>query len=61
VKFLIARMIERYDLDKASHQKDRIYLLSPQFVEDKINNFNEYLDDTGFTSRFGLFSGLRKV
>jgi hypothetical protein len=42
VKFLIARIIERYELNKDLDQKDRIYLVSPRFVEDKINKRNEY-------------------
>jgi hypothetical protein len=37
VKILIARIIERYDLNRDLDQKDRIYLVSPQFVEEKIN------------------------
>ena len=37
VKNLIARIIERYDLNRDLDQKDRIYLVSPQFVEEKIS------------------------
>jgi hypothetical protein len=60
VKFLIARIIERYDLNKDLDQKDHIYLVSPQFVEDKINNVMNIPGDIGFTCRLGLFSGLRE-
>jgi hypothetical protein len=61
VKFLIARIIERYELNKDLDQKDRIYLVSPQFVEDKINNVMNIPGDIGYTCRLGLFSGLRLV
>jgi len=60
VKFLIARIIERYDLNKDLDQKDHIYLVSPQFVEDKINNVMDIPGEIGFTCRLGLFSGLRE-
>jgi hypothetical protein len=60
VKFLIAKIIERYDLNKDLDQKDHIYLVSPQFVEDKINNVMNIPGDIGFTCRLGLFSGLRE-
>ena len=39
IKFLIARIIERYGLNRGLDQKDRIYLVNPQFVEEKINHF----------------------
>ncbi len=60
VKNLIMRIIERYDLNKDLDQKDRIYLVSPQFVEDKINKVMNVPGEIGFTCRVGLFSGLRE-
>jgi len=33
VKHLISRIIERYELNKGLDHKDRIYLVSPQFIE----------------------------
>ncbi len=60
VKLLIARIIERYGLNKDLDQKDRIYLVSPQFVEEKIKKIIDIPGDIGFTCRLGLFSGLRE-
>jgi hypothetical protein len=60
VKHLISRIIERYDLNKGLDHKDRIYLVSPQFIEDKIAKVMNILGDIGFTCRIGLFSGLRE-
>ena len=60
VKYLIARIIERYGLNRDLDQKDRIYLVSPQFVEEKIKEILEIPGDIGFTCRLGLFSGLRE-
>jgi hypothetical protein len=37
---------------------EHIYLVSPQFVEDKINNVMNIPGEIGFTCRLGLFSGL---
>lgn len=60
IKFLIARIIERYGLNRGLDQKDRIYLVSPQFVEEKIKKIIDIPGDIGFTCRLGLFSGLRE-
>ena len=60
IKFLIARIIERYGLNRGLDQKDRIYLVSPQFVEEKIKKILDIPGDIGFTCRLGLFSGLRE-
>ena len=60
VKFLIARIIERYDLNKDLDQKDHIYLVSPQFVEEKISKTMNIPGDIGFTCKLGLFSELRE-
>jgi len=49
-----------YDLNKDLDQKDHIYLVSPQFVEEKINKIMNILVDIGFTCRLGLFSRLRE-
>ena len=46
---LIARIIERYDLNRDLDQKDRIYLVSPQFVEEKISKIMRIPGDIGFT------------
>ena len=60
VKQLISRIIERYDLNKNLDMKDRIYLVSPQFVEEKINKIMSISGEIGFTCRLGLFCGLRE-
>ena len=57
---MITRIIERYNLNRDLDQKDRIYLVSPQFVEEKINKVIRMTGDIGFTCKIGLFSGLRE-
>jgi hypothetical protein len=37
--------------------KDRIYLVSPQFVEEKVQKIFELLGEIGFISRLGLVTG----
>jgi intergrase/recombinase len=58
---LIRNIIERYDLNKNLDMKDRIYLVSPQFVEDKIKKIFEITGEIGFTIRMGLLTGLREL
>ncbi|MGC1133496.1 MAG: hypothetical protein WA941_11785 [Nitrososphaeraceae archaeon] len=60
VKQLILRIIERYDLNRNLDMKDRIYLVSPQFVEEKITKIMGIPGDIGFTCRLGLLCGLRE-
>jgi hypothetical protein len=60
IKMLITRIIERYDLNRDLDQKDRIYLVSPQFVEEKINTVVKMSGEIGFICKLGLFSGLRE-
>ena len=60
IKTLIARIIERYDLNRDLDQKDRIYLFSPQFVEEKIDIIVKMSGEIGFICKIGLFSGLRE-
>ena len=40
--------------------KDHIYLVSPQFIEEKIKEIFEMLGEIGFIARIGLLSGLRE-
>ena len=40
--------------------KDKIYLVSPQFIEEKIKKIFEIPGEIGFTARLGLLSGLRE-
>jgi hypothetical protein len=39
---------------------DRIYLFSPQFVEEKVKKIFDLPGEIGFTSRLGLVTGLRE-
>ena len=57
---LIKNIIERYELNKNLDMKDRIYLVSPHFIEEKIKKIMEIPGEIGFTIRLGLFSGLRE-
>ena len=56
---LIREIIERYDLNKDLDMKDRIYLVSPQFVEEKVRKI-ELPREIGFASRLGLVTSLRE-
>jgi intergrase/recombinase len=57
---LIREIIERYDLNRDLDMKDRIYLVSPQFVEEKVRKIFELPGEIGFISRLGLVTGLRE-
>jgi intergrase/recombinase len=57
---LIKQIIERYDLNKDLDMKDRIYLVSPQFIEEKIKKIFEMPGEIGFAVRLGLLTGLRE-
>ena len=57
---LIRNIIERYDLNKNLDMKDRIYLVSPQFVEEKVQKVFELGGDIGFAARIGLLTGLKE-
>ena len=60
VKQLILRIIERHDLSKNLDMKDRIYLVSPQFVEENVNKIMAIPGDIGYTCKLGLLCGLRE-
>ena len=57
---LIRQIIERYDLNKNLDMKDKIYLVSPNFIEEKVKKIFEMHGEIGFIARFGLLSGLRE-
>jgi hypothetical protein len=57
---LIRNIIERFDLNKNLDMKDKIYLVSPNFIEEKIKKIFEVPGELGFTIRIGLLSGLRE-
>ena len=57
---LIRQIIERYDLNKNLDMKDKIYLVSPNFIEEKVKKIFEMPGEIGFIARFGLLSGLRE-
>ncbi len=55
---LVRQIIERYDLNL--DMKDHIYLVSPQFIEEKVRKIIALPGEIGFTARLGLLSGLRE-
>jgi hypothetical protein len=57
---LIRNIIERFDLNKNLDMKDRIYLVSPNFVEEKVNKIMTIPGDIGYTCKLGLLCGLRE-
>lgn len=57
---LVKQIIERYDLNRNLDMKDRIYLVSPHFIEESIKKIFELPGEIGFTVRVGLLSGLRE-
>ena len=63
---LIRQIIERYDLNKDLDMKDHIYLISPQFIEEKVKKIISLPEEfslpgeIGFIARLGLLSGLRE-
>ena len=56
---LIRQIIERYDLNKDLDMKDHIYLVSPQFIEEKVKKI-ALPGEIGFIARLGLLAGLRE-
>jgi hypothetical protein len=40
--------------------KDKIYLVSPNFIEEKVKKIFEMPGEIGFIDRFGLLSDLRE-
>ena len=43
VNQLIRQIIERYDLNKNLDMKDKIYRVSPNFIEEKVKKILKYL------------------
>ena len=60
VKHLISRVIERHRLNKNLDMKDKIYLVSPQFVLETIEKIIAISGEIGYACRLGLFCGLRE-
>ena len=60
IKQLISRIIERHQLNKNLDMKDKIYLVSPQFVLEIIEKIIAIPREIGYTCRLGLFCGLRE-
>jgi hypothetical protein len=48
---LIRQIIERYDLNKDLDMKDKIYLVSPNFIEEKVKRIITLPGEIGFTAR----------
>jgi intergrase/recombinase len=57
---VIRQIIERYGLNKDLDMKDHIYLVSPQFIEEKVKKIVMLPGEIGFIARLGLLSGLRE-
>jgi hypothetical protein len=57
---VIRQIIGRYDLNKDLDMKDRIYIVSPQFIEDKVKKIFDLPSEISFTARVGLLTGLRE-
>ncbi len=57
---LIRNIIERFDLNRNLDMKDRIYLVSPQFIEEKVRKIFQMSGEIGFTIRMGVLTGLRE-
>ncbi|HET7390290.1 MAG TPA: integrase [Nitrososphaeraceae archaeon] len=47
-------------MNKDLDMKDLIYLVSPQFIEEKVNKIIALPGEIGFIARLGLLSGLRE-
>ena len=48
---LIRQIIERYDLNKNLDMKDKIYLVSPNFIEEKVKKIFEMPGEIGFIAQ----------
>jgi hypothetical protein len=60
VSQLIRNIIERFDQNKNLDMKDKICLVGPNFIEEKIKKIFEVPGELGFMIRIGLLSGLRE-
>jgi len=57
---LIREIIERDDLNKNLDMKDKICLVNPNFIEEKVKKIFEMHSEIGSIARFGLLSGIRE-
>ncbi len=51
---LIRQIIERYDLNKNLDMKDKIYLVSPNFIEEKVKKIFEMPGEIGFIAQIWI-------
>ena len=59
IQDLVKRIIERYYLNKDLDMKDKIYLVNPGYIINKLNSLMAIPGHTGFIVKVGLFTGLR--
>ena len=52
---LIRQIIERYDLNKDLDMKDHIYLVSPQFIEEKVKKIIAYREKLVLLQGLGYY------
>jgi hypothetical protein len=60
IQDLVKRIIERYNLNKDLDMKDKIYLVNPGYIINKVNCLMAIPGHIGFIVRVGLFTGLRE-
>lgn len=60
IQDLVKRIIERYNLNKDLDMKDKIYLVNPGYIINKLNCLMAIPGHIGFIVRVGVFTGLRE-
>ena len=60
IQDLVKRIIERYHLNKDLDMKDKIYLVNPGYIINKLTSLMAIPGHIGFIIRVGLFTGLRE-
>jgi len=60
VQDLVRRIIERYHLNKDLDMKDKIYLVNPGYIINKLTCLMAIPGHIGFIVRVGVFTGLRE-
>lgn len=60
IQDLVKRIIERYHLNKDLDMKDKIYLVNPGYIINKLTSLMGIPGHIGFIIRVGLFTGLRE-
>ena len=58
---LIRQIIERYDLNKNLDMKDKIYLVSPNFIEEKVKKIFEMPGEIGFIAQIRIIVWFKRT